>query len=49
MVVPTELRWCGDCAAETTFETFDCADHPDDCLEVVCTRCGQGIEGETAA
>ena len=44
MIVTTELRWCGECATETPFERFDCADHPGDCLELVCTRCGQGLE-----
>jgi hypothetical protein len=37
-------RWCSGCAAVTAFERFDCADHPDDCVELVCTTCGVGIE-----
>ena len=37
-------RWCGDCAAEAEFARFDCADHPDGCVELVCVRCGGGVE-----
>ena len=44
MVATTQTRWCGACAAETAFERFDCADHPEDCLELVCTACGCGVE-----
>jgi hypothetical protein len=44
MIVTTELRWCGECATETAFERFDCADHAADCVECVCTRCGHGFE-----
>ncbi|HVF19069.1 MAG TPA: hypothetical protein VNA14_02365 [Mycobacteriales bacterium] len=47
----TEIRWCGGCAAEVAFERFDCAEHPEDCLELVCTGCGSGVEliGATVA
>ena len=44
MIATTEIRWCGGCAAEAAFERFDCADHPEDCLELVCTVCGAGVE-----
>ena len=44
MTTTTEIRWCGGCAAEAVFERFDCADHPDDCLELICTACGAGVE-----
>lgn len=37
-------RWCSACAAESSFDAFDCADHPADCLELVCRTCGLGIE-----
>lgn len=37
-------RWCGGCAAETAFVRFDCSDHPEDCVEMVCTLCGGGVE-----
>ena len=44
MIATTEIRWCAECAAESAFERFDCADHPEDCLELVCTMCGEGLE-----
>lgn len=37
-------RWCSECAADAAFERFDCADHPEDCIELVCVLCGAGIE-----
>ena len=37
-------RWCSECAADAAFERFDCADHPEDCIELVCVLCGGGIE-----
>lgn len=37
-------RWCGGCAAETAFDRFDCMDHPEDCVELVCVLCGEGFE-----
>jgi hypothetical protein len=37
-------RWCGGCAADAVFERFDCADHPGDCVELVCVGCGAGAE-----
>ena len=40
----TLTRWCSDCAADAAFERFDCADHPEDCVELVCVLCGGGIE-----
>lgn len=40
----TELHWCDACAAEVAFERFDCDDHGLDCLELVCTVCGHGVE-----
>ena len=40
----TELRWCDGCAAEVAFDRFDCDDHGPDCLELVCTACGVGLE-----
>lgn len=39
-----QMRWCGGCADETVFVRFDCADHDDDCVELVCTLCGGGVE-----
>ncbi len=42
MIATTELRWCEACAAEVLFERFDCADHPADCRELVCTGCDAG-------
>jgi hypothetical protein len=40
----SEFRWCSGCAAEAAFEQFDCADHPEECIELVCALCGAGIE-----
>lgn len=37
-------RWCSECAADAAFERFDCADHPEECIELVCVLCGAGIE-----
>ena len=37
-------RWCSGCAADTAFERFDCTDHPEGCIELVCVLCGEGIE-----
>jgi hypothetical protein len=37
-------RWCSGCAADTAFDTFDCAEHPEDCVELVCVGCGEGFE-----
>ena len=37
-------RWCSGCVAEAQFERFDCPDHGDDCVELVCTDCGHGLE-----
>lgn len=37
-------RWCGGCARETAYVRFDCTDHPDDCVELVCELCGAGLE-----
>lgn len=37
-------RWCSDCAADAAFERFDCAEHPEDCVELVCVLCGGGFE-----
>ncbi|HEU0132916.1 MAG TPA: hypothetical protein VFQ85_18190 [Mycobacteriales bacterium] len=39
-----DTRWCGGCVAETAFERFDCAEHEGDCVELVCVRCGAGVE-----
>jgi hypothetical protein len=41
-------RWCAECAAQVAFVEFDCDDHVDDCLELVCTLCGAGYEGALA-
>lgn len=38
------IRWCSGCAAEAAFDRFDCADHPEDCIELVCVLCGAGFE-----
>ncbi len=40
----TFTRWCSGCAADAAFERFDCAEHPEDCIELVCVLCGAGIE-----
>ena len=40
----SKIRWCSGCAADTAFERFDCAEHPEDCVELVCVLCGEGIE-----
>ena len=40
----TVMRWCSECAAEAAFERFDCVDHPEECIELVCALCGTGIE-----
>ena len=37
-------RWCGGCARETAYLRFDCTDHPEDCVELVCELCGSGME-----
>jgi len=37
-------RWCSGCAAEAAFERFDCLDHPEECIELVCVLCGAGFE-----
>ena len=37
-------RWCSGCAADAAFERFDCAEHPEECIELVCVLCGTGIE-----
>jgi hypothetical protein len=37
-------RWCSGCVAETAFAQFDCTDHPEDCVELVCAGCGEGYE-----
>ena len=37
-------RWCSGCAAEAAFDRFECVDHPEDCIELVCVLCGAGIE-----
>ena len=37
-------RWCAECAADAVFDRFDCADHPEECIELVCVLCGAGIE-----
>ena len=37
-------RWCSGCAAEAAFDRFDCVDHPESCIELVCVLCGAGIE-----
>ncbi len=37
-------RWCGGCAEETAYVRFDCTDHPEDCVELVCELCGAGLE-----
>lgn len=37
-------RWCSGCAADVEFDRIDCADHPEDCIELVCVLCGEGIE-----
>lgn len=37
-------RWCSGCAAEAAFDRFDCVDHPEDCIELVCVLCGAGFE-----
>jgi hypothetical protein len=37
-------RWCGGCAAETALVRFDCFEHPDDCVELLCAECGAGVE-----
>lgn len=47
-----DTRWCSGCAAVVEFDRFDCADHPAGCIELVCVRCGAGIElspGQVAA
>lgn len=41
-------RWCAECAAQVAFVEFDCDDHVEDCLELVCTLCGAGYEGALA-
>jgi hypothetical protein len=40
----SKIRWCSGCAADTAFERFDCAEHPEECVELVCALCGEGIE-----
>jgi hypothetical protein len=40
----TVTRWCSGCAADAAFERFDCAEHPEECIELVCVLCGTGIE-----
>lgn len=40
----SKIRWCSGCAADTAFERFDCAEHPEECVELVCVLCGEGIE-----
>ena len=37
-------RWCSGCAADVELDRFDCADHPEDCIELVCVLCGAGFE-----
>jgi len=37
-------RWCAACAEVTAYVTFDCTDHPEDCVELVCEICGTGLE-----
>ncbi|HEX8004699.1 MAG TPA: hypothetical protein VF519_18585 [Mycobacteriales bacterium] len=37
-------RWCRGCAAETAYVRFDCTEHPEDCVELVCELCGAGFE-----
>lgn len=37
-------RWCSSCAAEAAFDRFDCVDHPEECIELVCVLCGAGFE-----
>ena len=37
-------RWCAACAEVTAYVTFDCTDHPEDCVELVCEVCGTGLE-----
>lgn len=37
-------RWCSECAADAAFDRFDCADHLEDCIELVCVLCGAGFE-----
>ena len=37
-------RWCSGCAAEAAFDRFDCVDHPEECIELVCVLCGAGFE-----
>ena len=44
MLLTTEARWCAVCAAESVFDRFDCDDHGPDCLELVCSACGTGLE-----
>jgi heterodisulfide reductase subunit A-like polyferredoxin len=40
----TLTRWCGACAADVTFARFDCREHPEECVELVCAGCGEGFE-----
>lgn len=39
-----DIRSCGDCAADAAFAPFDCAEHPEACVELVCVLCGAGFE-----
>ena len=39
-----DIRWCGDCKDERTFEMPPCEDgHGDDCLDLACGECGFAI------
>jgi hypothetical protein len=37
--------WCGRCATEVDFERPVCADHADDCPELICTMCAAAYFG----
>ena len=38
--------WCSKCAAVVAFEQPECADHVDDCPELICCLCGAAYFGE---
>jgi hypothetical protein len=37
--------WCGRCEMDVDFERPICADHPDDCPELICTLCATAYVG----
>ena len=39
-----DIRWCGECKDERTFEMPPCEDgHGVDCLDLACVDCGSAI------